>query len=309
MRRVRRACVGWVLAAAALAVCCRARAREVTPELKLSWSAPEGCPDQSAARAAIEDALAKNQADGAKAMVVRVRIAESEPGHWVGDIWMYDAGSSGERSIEGSNCREVARAITLVVALALDESKAPPRKLHAPVVKPAQPRPQFALEVALAGDLGSLSQPAPGLALIAGLQLERWSLELQASAWLPRSAKVGAVGGTFQLYTGAARGCMDLLGLGGAGPRFGPCLSAELGGMIGAGTGLAHRESENILWIAGLAGAYLRLIFAPPVMGTLHFDVGVPFRRPAWQIAELGPVFQPDPVVWRLLLGLGWSFP
>lgn len=308
MRKGRRACVAWVLAVAALGLCRPVRAREITPELKLSWSAPEGCPDQSAARAAIEDALAKNQADRAKAMVVRVKIAESEPGHWVGDIWMYDAGSSGERSIEGSDCREVARAITLVVALALDESKAPPRKVRAPVAKPADKPLHFMLEVALAGDVGSLPQPDPGLALVAGLQLQRWSLELQGTAWLPRSAKVGAVGGSFQLYTGAARGCVDLLGMPADGPRFGPCVSAELGGMIGSGTGLAHRESENILWIAGFAGAYLRFILAPPVMGTLHVDVGVPFRRPAWQIAELGPVFRPDPVVWRLLLGLGWSF-
>jgi hypothetical protein len=78
--------------------------------------------------------------------------------------------------------------------------------------------------------------------------------------------------------------------------------------MIGSGRGLAHPAHENILWVTGLAGAFLRYAAAPSLFGTLNVDVGVPFRRPTWQIAELGPVFRPDPVVWRVFLGAGWFF-
>jgi hypothetical protein len=288
--------------------------------LKLQWNAPAHCPDRGHALAAIDSALGPADGRSGAPAVVRVTITQTGEARWTADIWMYDATGSGERSVAGSSCDQVAQAATLIVALAMAtsnevESNAA-QQARAPGAA-AHPETNYRLRsdagVRVLGDTGSLPEPDLGLALTLGLGYRRLRAELDLSGWLPRLAAqdhVATRGGRFFLYTAALRGCVDLLNAAdGGGFSLGPCLSAEAGATAGRGFGLSVRHTENVFWGAGLVGFSVRYLAAAPLWLGMLGEFGLPFHRPAWKIDDLGTVFQPGPWLGRVSLGAGWQFP
>jgi hypothetical protein len=295
--------------------------RAALPRFTLEWNAPEGCLDRDAARSAIETALGMHPSSGKTTTVVRVNIVETETGRFVADIWMYDATASGERTLEGGACDQVAQAAALSVAFALeaghdvDSGKTPARPTKerpvVPIAAHAKGRPSLALGAWLMGDIGSLPQADAGLAVAIEARRGRLSAEVIGSAWLPRTAHPGPVagiGGEFALYTGALRGCIDLLPVAIPTLRLGPCAGAELGMTTGSGVGLSAPNRQQELWAAGLFGFSLRYLGVWPFALGLLTELGVPIRRPTWQIDNFRTVFEPSLVIGRASLGVSWQF-
>lgn len=288
------------------------------PRFELYWHAPAECLDRDAARNAIEAALGtKTSASGSQA-VVRVKIAQTENGRFAADIWMYDPKGSGERSLEGADCPQVAQAVVLIVAFALKaDHDAGSATTQTQTEERRDPqiadRTRFSIGVRAAGDIGSLPKPDAGFALVLEARNERLSAEIALSAWLPRASYNGPVpgsGGEFALYTGALRGCFDLLSAQGRAWSLGPCAGAEAGMTSGNGIGFKGHSSAHEPWGAGLFGLSLRYLGALPLALGIRAELGLPVYRPAWQIDNFGTViFQPSALVGRASLDVSWQFP
>jgi hypothetical protein len=293
---------------------------QIKSHVELEWNVPAGCLDSEAARAAIGNALGARALERSVPVVVRVTITQLDIQRWNADLWMYDAAGSGERSVVGTTCDGVAQASLLIVTLALiagAESQAPPKQ-PAPasnVPGDLQARLRFAGGARVLGDVGSLPAAGPphlGFALVLAVQYRQLSAEADASFWLPRVSQQGLAagsGGRLFLYTGALRGCLDLLQAAGGPFNVGPCAGAELGAMVGRGFGLAERRTRSVFWGAGLLGISGRYLGAAPLWIGLLIEVGLPLHRAAWQVDDVGTVFQVSPLVGRASLGVGWQFP
>lgn len=296
--------------------------RPPVPRFALEWDAPAGCLDRAAAQRAIEGALGAKPSTGGPVTVVRVKIAETEAGRFAADIWMYDATGSGERTLEGSVCVQVAQAAALIVAFALEtgrEAGATGKKEAHPSEAsqgagseaPAGRSLSLAVGAWVTGDVGSLPQADAGLALVLEGRHRRLSAEAIGSAWLPQTALTATAatsGGDFALYTGALRGCVDLLPAERPGVKLGPCAGAEVGMTSGSGVGLSTGKTRRVFWGAGLFGLSLRYLGFLPLAFGMVAELGVPMHRAAWQIDDVGTVFQPTVVIGRASLGVSWQF-
>jgi hypothetical protein len=109
------------------------------------------------------------------------------------------------------------------------------------------------------------------------------------------------------LYTGALRGCVDLLRR----PlSLGPCAALELGAATGRGTHVREGATAVALWGAALAGVRLGLpsrairAFSPQILLAL----GVPWARPSFEVDGYGRVFRASPWVARFAIGMNLDF-
>jgi hypothetical protein len=144
------------------------------------------------------------------------------------------------------------------------------------------------------------------------LQYQAVRAEFEATAWLPRLAHDGLAadsGGNLFQYTGALRGCIDLLAAVDATFALGPCAGAEAGATLGRGSNLAISHTRQVFWAAGLVGLSVRYLGAAPLWVGLLGELGRPLHRPAWRGEDFGTVFQPKPLIGRIGLGVGWLFP
>jgi hypothetical protein len=287
-------------------------------KLELEWHAPSGCLDRETARAAIDRALSLSAVVRVAPAVVHVTIGAADSERWDAEIWMYDAHGSGERSVVGTSCLEVAQATVLIVALALAST---------PELEPATPRAgaassqqsdrnrnrlRFAASVRVAGDTGSLPKADLGFGLTLGMEAGRARAEADLGLWLPRTASDGLAadsGGRLFLYGATLRGCYDLLRASAGAFRLGPCASAELGATLGRGLGLAVRRTRSVFWGASLLGLSARYFGAAPLWFGLLAELGLPWHRASWSVEDVGTVFQPSVLVGRMSLGVGWLFP
>ena len=308
-------CVG----ALAALVTWPARALAAEPaasRLRLEWHAPAGCPDREQAYAAIAAALGKPLPARETPAVVRVQIAQREDGRWNADIWMYGAEGSGERSFIGASCTDVAEAAALIVAMALDPTAAAARGESGAADARAGPSTdtpaRLSAGLRLSADAGSLPEPSAGAALVFGLEHARLRAQLEAAAWLPQEARIGRdaeLGGRFGLFTGALRGCFDVLLFAADALRAGPCLAFEAGLATGRGLDISEPGTDRDLWAAALGGVSLRHVGSSPVQLGLLVELGVPLHRLIWEIDDFAEVFRAAPVVGRLSLGAVWRFP
>ena len=252
--------------------------------------------DRASARRAIAKSL--QTPDAARGAVVRVTIANRDQA-WNADVWMYGPRGSGERGVRGTSCKQVAEAVTLIVAMALDAAYvAEPRDENpaAGATPPVEPdaTPELELGVTAGADTGSLSGLTAGFGLSFSVVLARWRLEAYGTAWLPRSTPGGPIagaGGSIGLYAGGLRAYFDALAADSGRLTLGPCLSAEAGSAVGQGYGVAEPDNAANFWGAGAAGISLRYLGVGAIRVGLLTELGMPFRRPVWQINDV-PVFQ-----------------
>jgi hypothetical protein len=291
---------------------------QTAARLELEWHAPSGCLDRETAQASIEQALGASGVARVPPAVVHVTIAAIDSERWDAEIWMYDANGSGERSVAGASCLQVAQATVLIVALALATGTAPepePATVRSTASSPPaalESRLRFGGVARLVGDVGSLPKPDLGLALGLAIQYRLARAEAELGAWLPRIAHddlAADSGGRLFLYTGTLRGCIDVLNVSGGTFTLGPCLSSELGAMLGRGLGLALRRRHSVFWGASSLGLSARYFAADPLWFGLLAELGVPWHRASWRVDDVGTVFQPSALVGRMSIGVGWFFP
>lgn len=298
----------FALAACASAPQARAPAADPIVRFELHWNAADGCMDEATARQAIARSLRSPEA--ARGAVVRVTISNAGDA-WNADVWLYGPRGSGDRTARGTNCKQLAEAVTLMVALALDGpyvAELPRRPVaSAPEVESSA---EFELGVSLASDRGSLPAVSAGLGVSVELTLSRWRLGAEGSAWLPRRAPGGPVpssGGSIGLYAGGLRTCFDALAADDGRLRFGPCLAAEAGAAVGRGYGIEQPEGEENFWAAGAGGIAMRYLGVGSLRLGLLAELGVPLHRSVWQIEGV-PVFQAASWFGRASIRIGYVF-
>ncbi|MCA9709138.1 MAG: hypothetical protein KDK70_25060 [Myxococcales bacterium] len=108
------------------------------PGMMLEWSAPAGCPSQTAVRQRLSDALADSAADP-RGMRARALVTQDDAGGLTLELELArDDGPGGRRTMQARDCHELAKAVVLIVALAVD----PDVDLDAlPVEPPPDPVP------------------------------------------------------------------------------------------------------------------------------------------------------------------------
>src|SRR5262249_41943880 len=120
-----------------------ARAQMATEAIRVEFSAPKGCPTESAFVAEIEARTARarivRSGDAVRSFIVTVR---EEQGRSVGDLVIVDPRTStATRRLGGASCAEVTSALALVTALAIDPkaSMEPSPDRRAPALAPTPP--------------------------------------------------------------------------------------------------------------------------------------------------------------------------
>jgi hypothetical protein len=244
-----------------------------------------------------------------------------------------------ERVVSASECGELADAVTVVIALALDSS-AQPAASGAPRadVLPAEPATVVAapggapadeaslsplaadeplaptVSLWVVGDTGSLPSPGFGLALGVELGAEHWQLRLLGTMLVDQRYQLGsaevapAPGAELGLVTGALLGCLVPVGSAFSSLALRVCAGWELGQLSGVGTGVAEPRQGHVLWNAPLVD--LGLLWAVPhtrvQLGAL-LVAAAPLGRDEFVLRDLGSVHRPAAVVARAVLGAAFA--
>ncbi|MEM9456447.1 MAG: hypothetical protein AAGF11_19860 [Myxococcota bacterium] len=121
------------------------------PGVVMEWSAPSRCPTAQAVQQRLTDALVDSAADP-RGMRARATVTEDDAGRFALVLELErDDGPAGRRTMQASDCNELAKAAVLIVALAVD-----------PEVDLAQePPPEPAEPAEPAKDNGDEASPMP----------------------------------------------------------------------------------------------------------------------------------------------------
>lgn len=90
------------------------------PGVVMEWSAPSRCPTAEAVQQRLSDALVDSAADP-RGMRARATVTEDDAGRFALVLELErDDGPAGRRTMQASDCDELAKAAVLIVALAVD---------------------------------------------------------------------------------------------------------------------------------------------------------------------------------------------
>ncbi len=256
--------------------------------LRLEWQAPAECPDGEVLRARVVDlvgpAAVEQTSLGARA---RVR---GKPGRWTLELTLVRAGGEDRRTLGDPDCRALAEAAALVLAVAIDPraqiggpapSDSPPDPSDSSLVPlpPAEPAAPPTAPPPVPADRSVDNPPAPSVNPSPQIAAaEPLVPPVPKDSPSPRARKL-----QLGLRLGAGLGFTRLLP--------GPHAALDLG------LGL-----EGRLWRVELAG-----LFVPPVRGVAASDPGIGgvFRLGAGELRGCGmPGLRGRPLVFPLCVGL-----
>jgi hypothetical protein len=283
----------------------------------------EGCIDGADLEELVEAQLGRSVFGEGGELVVEAHIEPvASPRGWrvTIDAKRPDGELLGTREFSrvAGDCRELDRAVALVIALTIDPnaSLAPatssPAPLPVPVVPRSRPRaaavtaPAPAPQAAgwrVGGSLGTLATvgllPAPSVALAATLVLDPPRLpaiEIDASTWLERDEVSGAGGAHVDLDAAGVAMCPAIvvrpLVLGG-------CGGLQLGRMRADGFGFARNQARSETVIQVRLGLRVEQPLLRPLSLRLSLGAAIPLIRPSFYVDEgldRREVFQPAPV-------------
>lgn len=301
------------LAAAAALACLAAPAEARAADFE--WTAPPACPSRESVLDAVTRALGSSTTADVGALRARAVVESTGSGFRV-----RLSTPSGERALDADTCDQLAEAVALILALAIEPARgaAPKEERVAPAevardarserpVGSAGRAPLLALGAGQLADVGTLPGAAIGAEIFAGIRVPPLRVEVAGAFWAPQRESVGSsnAGGELTLLSGVAHGCLlPVLG------RF------ELGGCIGAGVDsmsatafgpiVASRGSGAWAVVAGEARVGVSLL---PWLA-LHAGLGlhVPVTRPSFVIEGVGQVHRPAPVSGRQAVTLEARF-
>lgn len=321
----------WTLAGAALfALQLFARAVEARPgNIDLTWNAPIGCPDREQVLTSIRELMGDSVA--ASDVAVRIDVARIDA-RLVLRLALKAEGSSAERTMESTDCDELARGAALVVAFAAG-TEPPKRPSSAPApsvpakseaaawhhasaaASPARegagqaatavPRRRTLVWSASFGlDSGTFPRTSIGGALGARVDLRPFSGGFEALVLLPQDIDTRTGGGRFWAAALALRPCASLHY---ARLRLLPCLVADMEMMVAEGRGLTFRQ-EGVVWFPRFgAGAELGYVFTPKFsVVTGAWVLGAP-SRPTFVIDGTVPIHSPGTWTVRWQTGLEFA--
>lgn len=303
-------CVGLAIAAVLwLAGVPRVRAEEEV--VALQYAAPAGCPDRAVVEAAIR-ARTPNVRLAAQAHRVFAITIEAATGA------APEATSNGfrgtlvvdrvaDKELSAPRCDDLATALALVTALAIDPTAAAPPRTAPPAVGSAgAPGGRFE------ADLGGLASAgvSPGAlfaAVIEGRATVRrtYQLELAAIAGRASVAQDGAQA-QFTWLTTRLGGCRRWLGWGIAAAA---CGDLEVGVVRAAGEQIVNQRGLTRLWLAaGLHGS-AQVPLGSRIFGQLQLGATLPIVRDRYLFAPNIEVHETPSVTGWLVLAVGVRFP
>lgn len=302
---------------------------ELPPEPDaVRWVAPVGCPSAPDLRRGIERRLGRTLAPGEAN--VEAQVDPQAQGGYRLVLRTSAAGVVDERVLEADDCRALADATALVVALAIDpvavaeamEAFAPVDEIEAPPTETPPVAPAPARRDATTTELGATEPRAtPG----AGDEASERSLRpgglLRVGAGVGLGALPGVTGvpslaaglrwrrarleleGTYWIprVSDPVEGARVAVQLGAATVRGcgqlgrdrleAPlCGGVQLGGMRGQGRGVPDAHSAQGLWVALEASMGLSWWFRPRWALAGGFVAAVPVRQPAFELTDDPPV-------------------
>jgi hypothetical protein len=298
--------------------------------VELTWSADPSCPSGGAVVAEVERLV--RGAPPKDVVVARAKVEHD--GTWRVRLETKSGDRVGIREVEAETCAQLGDATALILALMIDPTaamrempeppgprappfaareQAPARTLPppAPVVSaPHRPPPhgvsiRGVAALSAVGDVGNLPAAAIGVGGSAGLGIDAYRVTLDLSAFPTRTghaAQRPAAGGDFTLVAGALVACRTLLAL----DRFrgGVCLGAELDTVLAKGFGVSSPQSGSTRWGALAAGALVEARIVHPLSTELRVGGAVPFSRPPFYFDDIGTVYRPSVVGFRVAIGL-----
>jgi hypothetical protein len=248
------------------------------PSLELKWAAPDECPMREEVGKKVERALGPSDQDSRTLVHARARIERVEDGKYVLDLVLESEGEKGERQLEGIDCRELADAAALIMAVAIDpsvleraEPEPEPEPELGPVdLEPIEPVPEvraatqarrvhLGLDAFAGAGFAILPAPTAVVGLSLGLYGRLWRAEIGGGYWAPTdeiNPSNPEVGRRFQLWAVTARGCVAPAV---RSVEFPVCVGVDAGAMHGRGTGdLDSGLSVVAPWAAFASGASVR---------------------------------------------------
>lgn len=303
----------------------RARVAAADPEsVHIDYAGPSGCPDAAAFMRSLQARTTRfrlaTQDDQARRLFVRVSVAGSSFAGRL-EIRSHDGGTA-IRRVDGPLCDEVADALALMTALAIDpkalssapkaaakNADTPTQKTTeqadaqrpAPVATTIAPPPSSEVSPAWqwsAGALGHMTLGvSPGLGYGGQLFLEA---EAPPSSRLGPAARVGiflnqsdaevstGAAARFQWGLATAEGCPARLSLLGQRLSLHPCLALRLGALRGEGRKISQPKQTVGLWADGGPVLRLRLALTARLFLEAQAALLVPLYRPTFEIMDMG---------------------
>lgn len=333
-----------MFAAAALAVWSSSARGGQEGSLDLSWRAPQSCPTKSEVESQVHELLG-GSVQSTTVVSARVHAWRGEDALWHVEVRTVVDGRPGERRVDGESCEAVAQAASLILAMAVDpeavaaaamkhEQRAvdwdpherpdplavgplPATDLVAaplPVVplveKLVPPEPVGVYVGPAAGvDVGTLPALAPWVGGSLGIDRGGSRLEARVAFLAEQTEELGqprAAGGRFALTAFGLWACHVVVG---PSPSLDLCGGIETGILHAEGFGVTDPGEADPAWLSVTPSVVTRW----PLSGWLSLrsdlSIGVPLRRPAFELEPYGDVHRAAPVVGRVSVGPEIDFP
>ena len=324
------------------------------------WEAPAGCPERDAGRWRVEEALGTKLENAAPLSFV-AKVGPSSPNRWVVRLDVaplatesVPAGSTASspptassdappvqrRTIEASNCEDLAQATGVAIALALGADLSEPEvaadsapstptgnaarsnaKTEASAgatsaVREAKTKKQstHGSSLWLGGELGpvidrgTLPGWATGVEGAFSLGMGAFSVRLGGLVLPSETTEVsGNEGGAFALYAATAALCGSAQR---SATRLRLCLGSEVGSLTGRGVNVSHPRLNASTWVAPRSDLDVSIPLGDASLRAFgRAALVVPLIRREFDVDGLGPVHQPSKIAGRLGIGLELLWP
>jgi hypothetical protein len=279
--------------------------------LRLTWTAPSGCPSAETVRAAalrgVDVRAAKGDVLEADAHVAHGSSTSSDT--WKVQLHTRRGTSRGEREIEASTCDGLAEATAVVLGLALvapDNDAIGPDPVPPPAPDRDTPAKEqrrteghgaahaLAFGASVAGDRGMLPAAAIGGALTLAWTPGRLRIEAEARRWGSQNGSVAEYGSgaRFSVTSLGGRACWAALKTG----RFelSPCTGADAHLVSAPGFGADTNYSRSAAWTALGGGGLGRISLTSWLAVRARAEAVIPLSRPTFIVENEGSVHRPS---------------
>ncbi|AKU95065.1 hypothetical protein AKJ09_01729 [Labilithrix luteola] len=283
----------------------------------LEWTVPPECPSASEVSAQVVHIAGEELAR--TPIEVRGAVRKVEDRHYRLELRI---GASAEslRSVESDDCRKLAGAAAVIIALDLQS--------HALVVEPdvpetvlvRTPEPLSTPPAPMAGsplaghlhagfgadisfDVGTLPTLGWGGGVHGFLRYRPFRWELAAALWPRRRADapgLSSAGAYVSMRTVSFAGCVTLL----PDVELSTCLRIEGADLRATGFGVRHPSTADGFWLAGFVGASVRPLRWSRVAPRMNIELGAPLRNGDVEIEHGTLVHRSSDVVFRFVLGV-----
>jgi len=306
------------------------------PGVDLEWSAPVGCPERGEVQADVDRLLGDRRL--AVEVAVRAAITRTSDGHAA--TVMID--QAAPRALRARECVVLARAVALVIAVAVDpialvervefvepatEPHEPPpivpgpppsppvlapaivdprpQRIIAPQPAPAKPpRPRSEHALTLRGGLLVGATPLATGAVALGYRLDRGLLRVEARVLYGTPRRHDYPDGVGARVQALTLGALACVAPELPGVRFPLCLGLEAGPLVGRGLSTEAPRRRADLWASGLAAAAVVVRLSPRVALVVGGEFAVALRRPAFHLGTRDELVRATALGARALVGL-----